>query len=112
MNSSWEEVQEGFAEAAPCKLDDEGQVGMAEYAACFPSSVFLLFLLIIEIPLPVNCFPWLESGHGVGGRVWAMKGWQSNKTEGTWVPGRPWRAQLPHAPWITCLSSNHCMRET
>ena len=57
MNSSWEEIQEGFAEVAPCKLDDKGQVGMAEYAACFPSSVFLVFLLIIEIPLPVKLLP-------------------------------------------------------
>lgn len=57
IDSSWEGIQEGFAEEATRKLDGKGQGGMAEYVSCFPSSVYLLFLLIIEIPFLVKLLP-------------------------------------------------------
>lgn len=81
---------------------------MAEYVSCFPSSVYVLFLLIIEIPFLVKLLPMAGMRMWCRQMSWAMKGWQSNKIEGTWVP----KVQLPLSPWITHLSPNCCTRET
>ena len=88
MNSSWEGIQEGFAEEATHKLDDKGQGGTAECVACFPNSVFPLFLLIRDVPFPVKLLPmagmrtwYVQTSSGRGG----MAEQQNRRNPGPWM---------------------------